>query len=713
MPATLYTTLSPTLDAVNKYQQNDTLPSGVVAPYTVDYMGPDVMNTFSTIFTPKIYGSTLDALEIASSGKIAATLNDAHAFDISEASKLVKFVARNSNAFQFGTQLGEAYIKLDNVLARSTLYAASNVNITASNADLTMVSGARTFITAAADASLTSTFSNVNISALTKNIVADAKLNFSLHAGSNGYIAADSNLFISASNAMTLTSDTMALNAAKTFALGTSNITLTASNDLTALAGRYFSATASNNMSLSTSSNMTLYAGSNMTETAVNDMLVYAGRDMMSYAARNMTAAASNTFTLLGASNMALTATSQDVVITAGRNIQETAGSNVSLSAASNMTSTAGLNMTSTAGASMTLQSATAMLLNSSTSFEVDARAGIKMLALNGSDISMSASSNVSFAASNNVNISAIADIISTAGRDAKSVIARDLILQVGSATTLTAASASMTASNGFVLTSSTSNIALSAGKSIVEAAAADFTMTAGSNMTATAIGAYALQAASLALTSTSSNILIASASNLTYTVPATGVHTFDIGSTHVMTMRPLSAAEKSSGSNLCDYKMTVNADFDILGVINSTSVQQTVLEVQDKIIHLAYNSNLDAPYDGPGNEGAGMVIDGIPAGQPATQASVDKYEKSIRWHKSTSGMEALGNATDPTSEAYWEVKGGALRISQLINGDNVKFCFRINNRKELELWKADDYATSANGTPFTCKRVAAFGRVM
>jgi hypothetical protein len=713
MPATLYTTLAPTLDAVNKYQQNDTMPSGVVAPYTVDYMGPDVMNTFSTIFTPKIYGSTLDALEIASSGKIAATLNDAHAFDISEASKLVTFVARNSNAFQFGTQLGEAYIKLDNVLARSTLYAKSNVSITASNADLTMVSGANTIITAAADASLTSTFSNVNISALTKNIVADAKLNFSLHAGSNGYVAADSNLYISASNLMALTSDQLSFNIASTFAVSTSNIELTASNDFTAIAGHLFTAAASNNMSLSTASNMTLYAGSNMTETAVNDMKAYAGRDWGLAAARDITAAASNQVTLQALSNMALSATSQDVTITAGRSILETAGSNVSITAASNITSAAGLNMTSTAGASMTLQSATAMLLDSTTSVEIDAGTGITMLALNGSDISMSASNNVIFAASNNVNISALQDIISTAGHDAKSFITHDMLLQVGAAATLTAASASMTASNGFTLTSSTSNIALSAGLDIVSAAARDVATSAGSNMTATAVGTYALQAASLALTSTSSNILIASGSNLTYTVPATCSHTFDVGSVHVMTLRPLTDAEKASGSNNTNHKLVINADFDVLGVVNSTSVQQTVLEVQDKIIHLAYNSNLDAPYDGAGNEGAGIVIDGIPAGQAATQEMVDKYEKSIRWHKSTSGMEALGTAGDPTSEAYWEVKGGALRITQQISGDNVKFCFRINSRKELELWKSDDYATSANGTPFACKRVAAFGRVM
>jgi hypothetical protein len=465
-------------------------------------------------------------------------------------------------------------------------------------------------------------------------------------------------------------------------------------------------------MSLSTACNLITVAGAGMTATAAVDIITSAGRDWSLAAAHDVTAAASNAIGLTALSNVSVAAVAQDVTITAGRTIAESAGSNITLSAASNLSASAGLAVSATAGTSLTLASGTDMVLDSAARAEISAEAGIQLYA-NNSTIQGLAGVDVSFSASNNVNLTAIKDVISTAGQDLKSFVARDALLQVTGAVTQTSASASTTATNGVQLTSTTSNVAVTAGQDIVQTATRHVSTSAGANITASAVGIYELQAASLALTSTSSNILVNSASNLTYAVPADNSHTFDIGSTHVLTLRPLTTAEKASGSNITNHKLVINADFDVAGVVNSTSVQQTVLEVADKLIHLAFNSNLDAPYDGAGNEGAGLVIDGIPAGMPATQDSVDRYEKSIRWHQSTDGVPALGTSGDPTTEAYWEVKGGALRISQQIAGDNVKFCFRINNMKELEIWKADDYATSASGTPFACKRVAKFGRVM
>ena len=74
------------------------------------YPDPGVVATFGPVITPKVWADGLDTLELASSGKIAATLNNKHAFDITESAQIVNFTARDGNSFVFRTEQGQAYL---------------------------------------------------------------------------------------------------------------------------------------------------------------------------------------------------------------------------------------------------------------------------------------------------------------------------------------------------------------------------------------------------------------------------------------------------------------------------------------------------------------------------------------------------------------------------------------------------------------------------
>lgn len=152
-----------------------------------------------------------------------------------------------------------------------------------------------------------------------------------------------------------------------------------------------------------------------------------------------------------------------------------------------------------------------------------------------------------------------------------------------------------------------------------------------------------------------------------------------------------------------------IYGNLNIEGVLNSISVVESKLEVQDKIIYLATNSNyldsLTGPeadynyeYDGVTNDGAGVTVHGVPSslivpvGSTVHQVA-PLYEKSIKWHQKTTGVLGLGGLS-ADDESRWEVKGGGLYITNNRIGNDgllastTSFGFRVNVRDELELVK-------------------------
>jgi len=196
---------------------------------------------------------------------------------------------------------------------------------------------------------------------------------------------------------------------------------------------------------------------------------------------------------------------------------------------------------------------------------------------------------------------------------------------------------------------------------------------------------------------------------------------------------------------------LTVNGNLDILGSFNKIDVTTTTLQVEDKVITLASGSN-DVPggqqyinVDGILNNKSGLKIEGIMEGFNSNNSDLfdnavvgNIFEKSFLWNWSegiqegsiVGGMqngplstindiqtEYVGRiATKPSiqlkTESFWELKGGALRISSVIENtsgelEKISYSIRITNNKELQFVKHEYFPT---GVLKAVNQVASFG---
>lgn len=94
----------------------------------VIYPDNDVVSIFGPIFTPRIHSKYMDALEIASSGKVALTLSDQHAMDIrlDESLGTVEMVARNGNSLGLSASADVSLTGASNVSLVCDAAGASN-----------------------------------------------------------------------------------------------------------------------------------------------------------------------------------------------------------------------------------------------------------------------------------------------------------------------------------------------------------------------------------------------------------------------------------------------------------------------------------------------------------------------------------------------------------------------------------------------------------
>ncbi|KAG1667143.1 hypothetical protein FOA52_004138 [Chlamydomonas sp. UWO 241] len=141
--------------------------------------------------------------------------------------------------------------------------------------------------------------------------------------------------------------------------------------------------------------------------------------------------------------------------------------------------------------------------------------------------------------------------------------------------------------------------------------------------------------------------------------------------------------------------EVTVTGNLNVTGVINSVTVTENTLEVADKVIVLAHGTDAQSRTiaDGVANTGAGVVVSGMPeavADQTAA-SNVKAFEKSLRWYNggsgsgsgSGSGMGQLGGDSNVwSSESYWELRGGSLRIT---------------NNKPVNDWATDGVVTGTD----------------
>jgi hypothetical protein len=206
-----------------------------------------------------------------------------------------------------------------------------------------------------------------------------------------------------------------------------------------------------------------------------------------------------------------------------------------------------------------------------------------------------------------------------------------------------------------------------------------------------------------------SAKVEASGASNIVQIVaPTTGKQQFMLGGYEVISLYKSEYYDPADNNIQTGYKVKVNADFDIMGTVNNIGLTQTELEVQDKKIWLAYNTDPQTP-DGIANDGAGISVVGMPLAGAKKDTNPERYQKSILWNNGT-GAGILGlRGASAQNESYWDVKGDAMRWTHTDEapGNETSFIPRINNLGEFEMVKR----MCPFGGGETFNKCAKFGR--
>lgn len=130
----------------------------------------------------------------------------------------------------------------------------------------------------------------------------------------------------------------------------------------------------------------------------------------------------------------------------------------------------------------------------------------------------------------------------------------------------------------------------------------------------------------------------------------------------------------------------------------NLTTTQETIL--------LGKNTENETES---GKSNVGMRVWGAPVSSSTIGYNDARFIKSFTWNAAANGTMDLGGVLKGGSEAYWEVRGGHLRLSHYkdaIGSRRVSFIMRINDQDELEFVKL----TMSNNVQKLNKVIARFG---
>lgn len=618
---------------------------------TTDYPTSDQYNIFPSLYLPRVYGKDLSAFEIASSGKISVTLKDIYSFDLDRntTTSNVTLQMVNQDSLTFNANNSNVSIVLNGSQSNNLdMYAACNVNIVAG--------------------------SNVNISGQGMNYNMD-----------NIYFTANSNIGLTAkTNSIQLVSG--------------SNITSAASNNTSLLAKKSFSISANDANSVLTMNN----ADYNVTLATVSNVTVGASNNLQLTSGNNTTATVGKSFLLTAdGSGMSLNmdSTTDDITISTVGDQFVYANSNITVSA----------------GDVLALYGN-----NSNVSVVAGTDNTLRLYSLDSTFVS--ASNNLSVAASNVVNVS-------TSGVERMRVTAAG---DVGVGTTTPTGKlevrGDVDGTTTFVVTNSNNGTSANpviklttdqgdTGKGIIFKNSTAKTTDGGVNTMTVRNdgGSLRLQAKAggdsngIWVSDTTNYVGIGTNAPTTvldvvgdYKLSATTLGVVSAGTNIQLNAGGAQAVEITS-----NYTRIKN-NLQIWGVVDSMSVTQTTLSVVDKTINLATASNGETIVDGNlTNDKAGLVITGLPSGE--TDSNL--YEKSFRWNNNIGGVPLIGTAAF-SNDAYWELKGGGLRITHTkpATGKEVGFGFRVNDFDELELYKK---YWDTNTSAYLFKRIAKFGRTL
>lgn len=185
---------------------------------TTLYNDSNAINIFNSLWLPRIYGKDLTAFEIASSGKIAITINDIHSFDLQNTyyqtpSNIVTSLNTRSNyGFDIQVNNGDVKLFLNSFSNDASLHAASNVSIDTTTGNINTYSATDTFFVANSNLNISANYGNYqmyannsNVSFVTDNI----NSNYTLYSSSNANISSCNSLFINATDYIGLSTNNL------------------------------------------------------------------------------------------------------------------------------------------------------------------------------------------------------------------------------------------------------------------------------------------------------------------------------------------------------------------------------------------------------------------------------------------------------------------------------------------------------------------------
>jgi hypothetical protein len=147
---------------------------------------------------------------------------------------------------------------------------------------------------------------------------------------------------------------------------------------------------------------------------------------------------------------------------------------------------------------------------------------------------------------------------------------------------------------------------------------------------------------------------------------------------------------------SLTQSSVDIAGDVNVLGTVNN--VRTSELHVADKVVQLAVGDDPDAPPPERLLDGAGLYV---------TDPSDAPWQRSLLWRRGLRGTAALLQPdTLPVDEPCWEMRGGGLRLTAMTAGGDVSYGLRINECKELEVYRS---WTNAGAGGSGSARVAVF----
>jgi len=549
------------------------------------------------------------------------------------------------------------------------------------------------------------------------NIVLQTYANDSFYinvANSNMYLGMDTtsntatlfssnDIIVQAVDKLTLQGNTVDLVIGESFGLNAKNISLTAES----------------NVAVTGTLGEIRFAASNS-----NITFAMAENNAILYASNNILVAASNDYFVSAQSNVSISAVSNNLVLTAHDNAMS-----ITMDAATDV-------MTITAAGSMVMNSSSNVDISAQNSVNLSAAGGLAGLTIDSASsninmfttktISIDAQSNVDISAQNSINLSAAGglagmtidsgtsniDIFTTKNItiDAQSALTmksvNECILDAGQTITVTGGDTiSMFSSNNFQVTASNTismeaqasslNLSANGGQVFASFDAPTNSLYVGtsSNISMTASNNTVIASSLDTSVSAASNLTLSGLSNVF--MKRNDNNLISVNDGDFITM----IAGGSPIIKAYQDRVTINGNVEVSGVINTIDITRSNLQISDLFVTLGVDSNIGALPDGPNtNSGAGLYI----AGQ---DGAGDSNARSLTWNYGAAGINALGSDAGLDTESYWDLRGGALRITHSNASKHVSFALRIGANDELELVKK-----VGNGT---FKRVARFGRTL